>query len=188
MKTTILALLGALATACSPATVSGPDVHTATSSSAALTRYGTFSFGLAELPRATYQASSESLEVERRMRELISSALQQKGYVEDDSKPNFLVRFGVGAKTLSRPLYDSDPGWLPDDNVETQRIDVDIYDADAKTEVWNGSAISEHNLNQRIDNGLLQRDVQGLFATFPARSSAGDSAAKPVAVAQGSSR
>ena len=63
-----------------------------------MTQYRTFSFGLARDPNPTYGVSPQSIEVELHMREFISSELLQKGYVEDNIDPNFIVRFSSGTK------------------------------------------------------------------------------------------
>ena len=88
MKT--IALVAMLAAACYPARSSGPEVESVAAARAPLAEYRTFTFGFTENPPAAYQASARSLEVERRVRELIGAALREKGYVEDDSKPTFV--------------------------------------------------------------------------------------------------
>jgi uncharacterized protein DUF4136 len=177
MKAIVLALLGTLAAACSPATRSAeaPQIHTASSPRVGLTHYRTFSFGLAQGPHPSYTDSPWSLEAESHMRELISSALREKGYVEDDSKPNFLVAFGAGTKKLGS---EGNPSWYSvDDNIDVRRVDVEIYDAFTRAEVWSGSVVWQRNVRETTDEGRLPHNVQGLLATFPVRSpEASDSA------------
>ncbi len=169
MKPTALVLLGSLAAACSPARLeAGPEIHTATSPGAGLTQYRTFSFGLALDPNPTYGVSPQSLDVERHMRKFISSVLLQKGYVEDNINPNFVVRFGAGTKKLDS---GANPSWSSgvDEDVDVHRIDVEIYDAFTRTEAWTGSVTWKHDLREKTYDGLFPRDVQNLLATFPVR-------------------
>src|ERR1700690_270691 len=188
MKTTALALLGTLAVACSPATkAAGPEIHTAISPGIGLTQYRTFSFGLALDPNPTYGVSPQSLEVERHMRKFISSVLLQKGYIEDNVNPNFIVRFGAGTKKLDS---GANPSWSSgiDEDVDVHRIDVEIYDAFTRTQVWNGSVTWKHDLREKTYGGLFPRDVQSLLATFPVRSPEASDGASAQAGAEAPSR
>jgi hypothetical protein len=171
MKTFAFALVATMAAGSYPASSSGPEVQTAASPSTPLAEYQTFSFGYTENPPASYQSSSRSLEVEHRVRDLIGAALREKGYVEDNTNPNFVVRFGAGSQQVDTETFmEADPERSAPDNLNLGQIKVDIFDASTKTEVWRGSAISQIDPSKDIDNGLLQRAVQGVFATFPARS------------------
>lgn len=188
MKTIALVLLGTLATACVPAgRAAGPEIHSATSPGVGLTQYRTFSFGLARDPNPTYGVSSQSVEVERHMREFISSVLLQKGYVEDNTKPNFIVRFGAETKKLDS---GANPSWSSgvDEDVDVHRIDVEIYDAFTRTEVWTGSVTWKHDLREKTYDGLFPRDVQSLLATFPVRSPEASDRANAQAGAEAPSR
>jgi hypothetical protein len=49
-------------------------------------------------------------------------------------------------------------------------IDVRIFDASTRTEVWRGSAVSHIDLTRDIDDGLLQRAVEGVLGSFPTRN------------------
>jgi hypothetical protein len=167
MKT--IALVAVLAAACYPAGNSGPEVQTVVSPSAAFTEYRTFSFGFTENPPTSYQASARSLEVQRRVRKLMGAALREKGYVEDDTKPNFVVRFGAGTQQVETGGYVEDSTGSPD-TISRGQIKVDIFDASTKTEVWRGSAVSQIDLTEDIDNRLLERAVQGVLTSFPTRS------------------
>jgi Domain of unknown function (DUF4136) len=164
-----IALFAVFAAACYPVRSSGPEVQTVVSPSAPFAEYHTFSFGFTENPPTSYQASARSLEVERRVRKLMGAALREKGYVEDDTKPNFVVRFGAGTQQKETGGYVEDSTGSPD-TVSFGKIKVDIFDASTKTEVWRGSAVSQIDLTKDIDNRLLERTVQGVLASFPTRS------------------
>jgi len=168
MKT--IALVAMLAAACYPARSSGPEVESVAAARAPLAEYRTFTFGFTENPPAAYQASARSLEVERRVRELIGAALREKGYVQDDSKPTFVVRFGAGTQQEERAPDVEDPTVSASDGLSLGEINVRIFDASTKTEVWRGSAVSHIDLTKDIDNSLLQRAVQGILESFPTRS------------------
>jgi len=188
MKTIALALLGTLAVACSPATkAAGPEIHTATYPGIGLTQYRTFSFGLALDPNPTYGVSPQSLETDRHMRKFISSVLLQKGYIEDNTNPNFIVRFGAGTKKLDS---GANPSWSSgvDEDVDVHRIDVEIYDAFTRTEVWTGSVTWKHDLREKTYDGLFPRDVQSLLATFPVRGPEASDRANAQAGAEAPSR
>ncbi len=180
MKTIALALFGTLAVACAPAIKSGPAVQTVTAARAAMPQFHTFSFGLTENPPAGYEASPRSLEVEQRMRALVGSELQQKGYAEVNAKPDFIVRFAAGTVRI-------DPGPATEENTDVtpytlREIDVDVFDGSTKTEVWQGTATSKVAINKYVDPSLLQGDVHAALAGFPVRtSSAPEPMASPLA-------
>jgi uncharacterized protein DUF4136 len=169
VKTIAIALASILTAACSASTSLEPQIETAASPSAPLAEYRTFSFGFTENPPTAYQTSARSLEVEQRMRTLICAALQAKGYVRDDAKPNFVVRFGAGIQEDTVADVELDPTWSFEDALDFGKIQIDVFDASTKTAVWRGSAISRIDLTKHMDNDLLERAVQGIFATFPKR-------------------
>jgi hypothetical protein len=166
MKT--IALVALLATACYPARGSGPDVQSVTSLRAPLAEYRTFSFGFTENPPMSFETSPRSLEVERRVRELLGTALREKGYVEDDTKPNFVIRFGAGIQVDTGS--DVDFTAPTNEGLPLGEIEVRIFDASTRTEVWRGSAVSHIDLTRDIDDGLLQRTVEGVLGSFPTRN------------------
>jgi hypothetical protein len=138
MKT--IALVAMLAAACYPARSSGPEVESVASASAPLAEYQTFTFGFTERPPTAYQASARSLEVERRVRALIGTALREKGYVEDDTKPNFVVRFGAGTQEQEEMVPDmEDPTVSDSDGLSLGKVNVRIFDASNKVPVHGGS-------------------------------------------------
>ncbi|MGA2450500.1 MAG: DUF4136 domain-containing protein [Polyangiaceae bacterium] len=170
MRAIALALLGGLATACYP-DGSGPPIQTAVSAVAQMPPYDTFSLGWTASPPAGYEASPRTLEVDGRLRELVRSALRQKGYVEDDDHPSFLVRPGAGLKPVKQDQEaEADArGARPRDTLRFEGINVIIYDAATKIEVWQGSARALIDLTDEIDNSLLHREVQDALAAFPPR-------------------
>jgi hypothetical protein len=176
MKTIALALVSSLAAACYAANDREFPVRTAISPDAPIARYRAFSFGWTEGPPTGHQTSSRTLAVERRMRNLIESALQQRGYVEDNAHPNFVVRFGAGVEHVrSRGFEEIDVMRSDDDDyVDFQEIELDMFDASTKTAIWRSSAVSQVDLTKAIDEGLLQHDVERLLASFPARSVAAE--------------
>lgn len=171
MRAIVLAVLGTMATACY-VDGTGPSIETAVSAVAQLPPYDTFSLGWTGNPPAGYETSDRTLEVDRRLRELVRSALLQKGYVEDEDKPSFLVRPGAGLKPLKqgqRVGADS-RGAGPHDDLSFAGINIMIYDAATKIEVWQGSARALIDLTNEIDNSLLHREVQDALAAFPPRN------------------
>lgn len=167
MKT--IALFAVLATACSPAFSSAPAVQTVASPIAPFGEYRAFSFGFTENPPALFEASARSLEVEHRVRDLLGVALREKGYVEDDTRPSFVVRFGTGTRQEEESRVYEDVARGPSDVFSFGQIKVDIFDASTRTEVWRGTAVSRVDLTKGIDDGLLQRAVEGVLASFPTR-------------------
>lgn len=193
MKKITLALVGALATVASACYASAPppQVQTVTSADAQEHHYDTFAFGWTANPPAQYAASARSLEVDHRLRDLVSSALRQKGYVEDNSRPSMLVRIGSGVQQVrGNSTEEADPlGASREDVLTFEGTKIAIYDADTKTEVWQGTASSLIDPTKGIDNSVLQREVQDAIATFPVRSVGPNaSAPAPVAVNEASAR
>ncbi|MGA2447297.1 MAG: DUF4136 domain-containing protein [Polyangiaceae bacterium] len=170
MKISALVLISTLATGCYAAGT-GPSPPFAPSATAQWPAYDTFSFGWTANPPAGYEASGRSLEVDRRLREIVGAALRQKGYVEDDNNPSVVVRFGAGIKSVvSRVTEEVDPLGVVQDEVRTyEGIQIIVYDAGLKTAVWQGSARSVVNPTREIDVSLLQWEVVDALATFPSR-------------------
>ena len=170
MKILAFVLISTLATGCY-AVGTGPPLVSSPSPTAQLPAYDTFSFGWTASPPDGYEASARSLEVDRRLRDVVGSALRQKGYVEDDANPSVVVRFGAGLKSVvSHPSEEADPlGVVPDEVLTYEGIQIVVYDAGLKTAVWQGSASSVVDPTREIDIGLLQREVGDALATFPVR-------------------
>jgi hypothetical protein len=67
---------------------------------------------------------------------------------------------------------------LPGDNVQPRNnsteapagfIGIDAYDSASGAGIWHGAAFAEIN-PEKIDERLLSRGVEGMLATFPART------------------
>ncbi len=172
MKTIAVLLLGTLATAGCYPDAAGPQVPTSASASAPLPAYATFSFGLTASTPSGYEVSSTSLEDDQRLSDVIGAALQQRGYVEDHNRPQFLVRAVAGTRqVVSNPAVEADPlGATHDDVMNLERIKIAIYDATTQAEVWQGSASAMVNPAAASAEGRLRNEVQAALATFPARS------------------
>jgi hypothetical protein len=167
MRLSTLALLCAVFS-CHATTTSQPQVYAITSPNAALSRYATFSFGLTNEPPAGYGHVARSLEVEHRMRTVVLGALQQKGYVQDSAKPDFIVKYASG----TREAEGQSAGYIDDPPSSVQEsLSIDVYDAATLNQVWHGLALTEID-RAKIDDRLLRLSVQAVLATFPARSSA----------------
>jgi hypothetical protein len=171
MKILPLVLLGALTSACY---LDGfePSVESAGAAIPQLSQYDTFTFGWTGEPPFGYEPSARSLVVDRLLRELVGSALRQKGYVENDDHPSFLVRFGSGIlRVTSHPTEDADPlGVVPEEVLSYEGVQIVVYDMGLKTAVWRGSAHALIDPTKEVDMSLLHREVEGAFGTFPARS------------------
>jgi hypothetical protein len=170
MRAITLTLLGTLATACY-AEGNEPAIQTAASAVAQLPPYDTFSLGWTGSPPAGYETSGRTLEVDLRLRELVRFALQHKGYVEDDDNPSFLVRPGAGLKPVEQDATAAaqSRGTRPRDTLTFEAINIMIYDASTKSEVWQSSARALIDLTNEIDDRLLHREVQDALAAFPPR-------------------
>ncbi|MGD0678277.1 MAG: DUF4136 domain-containing protein [Polyangiaceae bacterium] len=164
-------LLSAMS-ACAATTPSRVQVQTESVSGGPFQAYRTFGFRLAERPPAPFQVSSRSFEVESRLRSLVAAELVRKGYVEqpDSTKPDFVVRLASGY--ASELYYTGDPGYdaLAANPVEKGAIVIDAFDTSSAAQVWHGTAEAEVD-PKRINSRLLETSVQGVLASFPARSS-----------------
>ncbi|HEX2672137.1 MAG TPA: DUF4136 domain-containing protein [Polyangiaceae bacterium] len=154
-------------TAC--ATAAPPNKPVATSVAAphaSLASYHTFSFGLSDQPKPGYQVTPRSLEVQRRLRPAVLAALQQHGYAEDENnKGDFIVKLAAGTGMIENPAAErAVPG-----GPARGFIGIHIYDAQAGTEVWQGSAFAEID-PEKIDDALLRMGVEHMMADFPTRS------------------
>ena len=167
MKWIAYVLVGAV-TAC--ATAGAPNKPVATSIAAphaSLASYQTFSFGLSDQPKPGYQVTPRSLEVQRRLRPAVLEALQQHGYVESENKGDFIVKLAAGTGTIENPAAErAVPG-----GPARGFIGIHIYDAEAGTEVWQGSAFAEID-PEKIDDSLLKMGVEHMLAEFPSRNQA----------------
>jgi hypothetical protein len=147
---------------------------------ASFASYHTFAFGLAEAPPPNYKTTPRSLEVQRRLHSVVLASLQQRGYVEDSSKSDFIVKLVTGTGEPATTAAERG-----DIQIEGYRrpapaqgfIGIDIYDAPSGTMIWQGSAFAEID-PEKIDPALLQRGVDHMLADFPPGHSMGSASAK----------
>ena len=119
-------------------------------------------------PKSGFEVTPRSLEVQRRLRPLVLAALEERGYSEDDSKADFIVKLATGTGTVQAPGAERA---LPS-TVARGFIGIDIYDAQAGSQVWQGSAFAEID-PEKIDDSLLKMGVSHMLASFPARAAGG---------------
>jgi len=152
--------------------VSAPDAE--------LGNHRTFAFGLAEQPPAGYEVTPRSLEVQRRLRAAVKSALEERGLTEAGDHPELVVKLASGSSSgygLRPPNTGSE--LVP--NAETGPtpalgfIGIDIYLSASGNEIWKGSAFAEVD-PMMIDDALLRRGVDHMLEGFGARP--GESVAK----------
>jgi hypothetical protein len=180
MRLSTLVLLCAMAS-CRSVTASGPQVNEVTSPSASFSRYSAFSFGLADRPPAGYEISSRSLEVERRIRAHVLAFLEQRGYVEDNARADFVVKYASGTREVAGP----GGGYLDVEGPSSveESISIDVYDAATGTHVWHGDARAEID-RKKIDDNLLRLSVERVLADVPAHTAAASPATKAPAEMQ----
>ncbi|HZU82082.1 MAG TPA: DUF4136 domain-containing protein [Polyangiaceae bacterium] len=172
------ALVLATAVGCAPAV----DVHTMTAPSAHFERYRTFAFDPTQAAPDAYALSAQSGAVRARIQESVATILEGRGYVPAGSgKADLVVRIETGRRepTPAERVGQPQPGQaemqytatLDDeslDRVEGAFI-VDAFDADSHLLLWHGSARAAVDPT-RVDYGRLQRAVDHVLATFPART------------------
>ena len=145
---------------------------------ASFASYHTFAFGLAENPPQSYQTTPRSLEVQRRLHSIVLTTLQKRGYVEDKSKSDFIVKLvtgtGEGANASAEHADLQIEGYRPPMPAKGF-IGIHIYDAPSGSMIWQGSAFAEVD-PEKIDDGLLQRGVDHMLANLPTRELASGSA------------
>ena len=172
-----VALVGALAscsTAAEPAKAPKATATSVASPHASFAQYQTFSFGLADPPKAGYEVTPRSLEVERRLRPIVLESLKAHGYTESDSSGDFVVKLvtGTGAAFTQGTLERATPTGLA-----RGFIGINIYDGPTGAQVWQGSAFAEID-PEKIDDSLLKLGVTHMLADFPSKSAAGVASAR----------
>jgi hypothetical protein len=172
MKWLALALLGPLGAcaASAPAPnyavaskVAAPDVSSAS--------YHTFAFGLAEKPRAGYEVTPRSLDVQRRLRGLVKAALEERQIAETTDHPDLVVKIAAGSgsgfqlrpATSSAVLAGAPERTQPEPAVGF--IGIDIYSGATGNQLWQGAAFAEVDPG-KIDDALLQRGVAHMLECF----------------------
>jgi hypothetical protein len=172
MKWIAIALMGAL-TCCSA--VAPPTKTAATvvaSPHASLASYHTFSFGLSDPPKEGYEVTPRSLEVQRRLRSVVLTALVLRGYTADDVGGDFVVKLAAGTGPDQYQGGQLDGERAIPTGLARGFIGIDIYDRSTGTEVWQGSAFAEID-PAKIDDSLLQMGVNHMLKDFPARDTGG---------------
>src|SRR5215471_8754852 len=132
---------------------------------ASFASYQTFSFGPAETPPPSYQTTPRSLEVQRRLHSLVVATLQKRGYVEDSSKSDFIVKLVTGTGERATGAEHADlqvEGYRPPPPAQGF-IGIHVYDAPSGSMIWQGSAFAEID-PAKIDDALLQRGVDHMLA------------------------
>jgi len=169
-----LALLGPLV-ACGAAT-SAPNYAVASHVAApdvSIEDYHTFAFGLAEQPRAGYDVTPRSLEVQRRVRAVVKTALEERGLAETTAAPELLVKLATGSGSgfgLRPPTtnVEYDPSAKAGPEPALGFIGIDIYASASGNEIWKGSAFAEVDPT-KIDDALLRRGVDHMLEGFGPR-------------------
>ncbi len=167
MKWMAVVVLGVV-TACSAATMPNKTFSASIAAPhASFTSYRTFSFGLSDQPKSGYEVTPRSLEVQRRLRPLVEAALQERGYMEDTAKGDFVVKLATGTGEVPSPAADRASAT----GLAQGFIGIDIYDGSTGGEVWQGSAFAEID-PEKVDDSLLKMGVSHILANFPTRSTA----------------
>jgi hypothetical protein len=142
--------------------------------------YRTFAFGPAEPPRAGYEVTPRSLEVQRRLGVLVKAALESRGLTQTAEQPDLVVKLatGSGSGYQLRPSAEDSvlipPDRAPGPVPALGFIGINIYAGGSGSQLWQGSAFAEVD-PMAIDDALLRRGVDHMlqgFATPPAESMA----------------
>ncbi|HET7542379.1 MAG TPA: DUF4136 domain-containing protein [Polyangiaceae bacterium] len=163
MKRWIVMALGYAAIACGGTTPrpNGTTEHVA-STEASFAGYHTFSFGEANPPRAGFEVSQHSLEVQRVLGSLVEAGFIERGYKKTLGGSDFIIKLASGTASALPPT-DYAEGVPP-----RGFIGIDVYDAASGREVWQSTAFAEIDL-QKIDHDLLRRGVDHMLASVPTR-------------------
>jgi len=166
MLWTRIMLIGALASCSASAPPPRANASSIAAPSAPFESYESFSFGLADQPGPGYQVTARSLEVQRRLQLLVQAELQERGYVQNPAKGDFIVKLVTGTGMPPNPAAERTAGPGPARGF----IGVDVYDAVSGSMVWKGTAFAEID-PATIDDALLQMGVDHMLASFPANPS-----------------
>jgi hypothetical protein len=149
-----------------------PATHTVTNPAVSFERFRTFSFGGSEGPPRGYEVSPRSAQVRRLLQPFIAAALTARGYIAVPEKGDVVIMFGSGRRELSvHEVSGVETSWLPDDEnqdfVEGALV-IDAFDGVVGVKAWHGA--TQANIDPgRVDERQLQRSVQTLIASFPAK-------------------
>ncbi len=166
MKWMPLALLVA-STACSASTPTPPRATASGigSPKADFTKYQTFTFGPANPPASGFEITERSLEVQRKLAQLVQASLQGRGYRQSEEKADLVIKLSTGSGTLAG---DKIQRGNVSAHVSAGFIGIDAYDSTSGAGIWHGAAFAEID-PAHIDDGLLSRGVEDMLAAFPAR-------------------
>jgi hypothetical protein len=134
--------------------------------------YHTFAFGPAEPPRAGYQVTERSLEVQRRLGVLVKTALEDRGLTETADHPDIRVMLATGnglgyQLRPSEDLVGIPPERAPGPVPAVGFIGINIYAGASGNQIWQGSAFAEID-PMKIDDALLRVGVDHMLQGFGA--------------------
>ncbi|MET0791638.1 MAG: DUF4136 domain-containing protein [Polyangiaceae bacterium] len=135
---------------------------------ASFASYHTFSFGLSDPPKAGYEVTARSLEVQRRLRLVVLAALQQRGYALEDAGGDFIVKLAAGTGPAVYIATQGHDERATDSGLAQGFVGISVYDRATGNEVWQASAFAEIS-PAKIDDSLLQMGVNHMLKDFPAR-------------------
>ncbi len=168
MKWLSIVLIVALS-ACSTTTPQTRTVATVVAAPhAALPHYHSFSFGLSDAPKVGYEVTPRSLEVQRRLRSIVLTALEQRGYVANDAQGDLVVKLATGTGPEIFQHVDKGAERAIPSGLASAYIGINIYDGSSGAEVWQGSAFAEIDPS-KIDDTLLQTGVAHMLQDFPSK-------------------
>ena len=168
MKWIVLAFIAALPACTKVAPRDQTSATVVAAPHASFASYHTFSFGLSDPPKAGYEVTPRSLEVQRRLRLVVLAALQQRGYTLDDAGGDFIVKLASGTGPA---VYIATQGLderATDTGLAQGFIGINIYDRATGSEVWQASAFAEI-APAKINDSLLEMGVNHMLKDFPAR-------------------
>jgi hypothetical protein len=160
-------VFAATVAACATTSAGSSQVQAISAEPGIFTAYRTFGFRLAAKLPFPYQVSARSFEVERRMHDLVATALAYKGYREASQSPDFWVRLSSGTIKVD---YDYTSA-SENDSVILDEMVVDAFDGSTAQRVWHGTAQAEID-PQQINERAIGAALQQMLAPFPARSDA----------------
>jgi hypothetical protein len=167
----ITIVFAATVAACATTSSGSSQVQAISAEPGTFTAYRTFGFRLAAEPPFPYEVSARSFEVERRMHDLVATALARKGYREASPSPDFWVRLSSGTlKVDSTQAYDG-TATSENDSLILGEMVVDAFDGSTAQQVWHGIAKAEID-PQRINERAIGAALQQMLAPFPGRSDA----------------
>jgi hypothetical protein len=132
---------------------------------AGVASYQTFAFGTANAPSTGFEVTPRSIEVQRKVTELVETTLEKRGYQRDANSPDLVVKISAGSGTLRH----QDVGRQAQVTLQPRGyISIDVYDAELGTSVWHGSGQADIDPD-KIDDALLARAVEEILEQFPGR-------------------